>query len=280
MLQHPAILDLNGVNRAQDRSPLWHWRRFMTDRVARLETPVLRAVDAVQVENSWMLKHVRQVTDGHGTDVRFAAPGVDTTVFQPDPAITEMPGYILAVGRMADPRKNHMLLLRSYKALCANMDNPPRLALAGPDVPTPEFSAETDRLGLSKHIDIHTLLPRDALARLFRGAVAYVSTSDEEGFGITIIEAMASGIPPVATRSGGPQDIIDDGVDGFLVDLGDAETLANRLHRVITSPELRSSMAAAARLKVLARYDRDVAAEAFVEVIETLLAKSGKQAPS
>ena len=246
------------------------WRREMTRRVRRLDDLALGSVDAVQVENNWMLDHCCRYVKT-GTDVRFAAPGVDTNVFRPAEESPAVPCYVLSGGRMSDPRKRHMLLLEAYRLLCKRMDQPPRLALAGPDGPTKEFEARAREVGLWDRIDLHIFPDLRGLAKLYRNAAAFVLASDEEGFGVTVVEAMASGTPTVSTRSGGPNDIIEDGTDGFLVDRDDAGALADRLHRLTADPSLNASMRASARDKALERYSENATAQNFIDVFDLLL---------
>ena len=258
------------------RGAVGMWRRRMTRRIRALDDHVLRNVDAVQVENNWMLEHCRAQCSKPGVDLRLAAPGVDSDQFYPLEDRPELPGYILSVGRMADPRKRHMLLLEAYGLLTERMDPAPRLALAGPDEPTREFETRARELGLRDRIDIHTFPEKTELTRIYRGATAFVLASDEEGFGVTVVEAMASGTPPISTRSGGPDDIIDDGQDGFLVGRDDAEALADRMARVTSDPDLNRRLSHNARQKVEARYSERSAANAFVQVFDGFLINSRK----
>ena len=271
-LQVATLIDVER-RRLIDRwtGPVGAWRRRMTRRIRALDDSVLRQVDAVQVENNWMLGHCRDACEKPGVDLRFAAPGVDAGVFHPLETRPALPGYLMTVGRMSDPRKRHMLLLEAYRVLCARMAAPPRLLLAGPDGPTPEFEANAREWGLWDRIDIHVFPEKAELARLYREAAAFVLASDEEGFGVTVIEAMASGVPPVSTRSGGPDDIIEDDIDGYLVDRDDAEALAGRLFDVSSDRELNLRMGAKARAKVLDRYSEDAASAAFIAVFDDLL---------
>lgn len=247
------------------------WRRRMTRRIRALDDHVLAHVDAVQVENRWMLEHCQAHCGKPGVDLRFAAPGVDAELFHPDDERPKLPGRILSVGRMSDPRKRHMLLLEAYRLLSQRMNPAPRLALAGPGRPTEEFEARARELGLWDCIDIHVFPEKTELARIYREASAFVLASDEEGFGVTVTEAMASGTPPVSTRSGGPDDIIDDGEDGFLVDRNDAAALADRMMRITSDRSLNLRLSENARRKVERRYSEQIAAKAFVEVFDKLL---------
>jgi glycosyltransferase involved in cell wall biosynthesis len=75
-----------------------------------------------------------------------------------------------------------------------------------------------------------------------------------EGFGIAYLEAMSLGRPCIAGRHGGPPEIIDDGVDGFLVEHGSVDQLASRLTALYDQPALCSEMGARAARKVRERY--------------------------
>lgn len=239
-----------------------------------METRALRAMSAVQVENPWMERHVRDVTEGRAVDIRFAPPGIDETLFHPVVG-PRRGGYFLSVGRMGDPRKNHRMLLDAYVRLRARLPDCPRLVLAGPDMP-PDWMTRiiADR---SLPVEIVHRPETSTLADLYRHADAFVLASDEEGFGVTVVEAMASGRPPVSTRSGGPDAIITDGRDGFLVDRDDAETLAGRLYRIATEPNLADALGREARATAEARYGEQAAGAAFVDAIEAVLERGRGQ---
>ena len=74
--------------------------------------------------------------------------------------------------------------------------------------------------------------PVDDLAPAYTGAYAALNFSASESFSLTCQDASAFGLPLIATRSGGPQEIVDDGVTGFLVPVGDVDAMADRLERL------------------------------------------------
>ena len=124
----------------------------------------------------------------------------------------------------------------------------------------------------------HIPCPETAqLVKLYQQATAFALSSDEEGLGVVILEAMACGVPVVATRCGGPDGIITDGKDGFLVPLDDATVMANRLALLCTDAAMNKQMGRAARDTIEARYTDDVAGAAFVDVWDKLLHKAAKR---
>ena len=95
---------------------------------------------------------------------------------------------------------------------------------------------------------------QEDVARFFAVFDAFVLSSVNEGTPVVAIEALAAARPVVATRVGGVPDVVTEGVDGFLVEPGDVEALAERLERLARDPELRGAMGEAGRARVLPRY--------------------------
>jgi phosphatidylinositol alpha 1,6-mannosyltransferase len=93
----------------------------------------------------------------------------------------------------------------------------------------------------------------DHLARIFASLDVFVHSGCHETFGQTIQEAAASGLPVVAPAVGGPVDLVQDGVTGYLVPPGDARALTAATARLVADPEMRATQGLAARERVLAR---------------------------
>jgi glycosyltransferase involved in cell wall biosynthesis len=99
----------------------------------------------------------------------------------------------------------------------------------------------------------------------------FALSSDEEGLGIVILEAMACAIPVVATKCGGPDGIITDGKDGYLIPLGQAETMANKLIKLLLDFELNKRVGASARQTIVERFEENVAGNVFVDMWDKLV---------
>lgn len=252
------------------------WRKSMTEITDRMDDRALRHVDAIQVMNPWMLEYARELNAGRDVDLRYAPPGVDAELFHPiDRQAPMKDAYILCVGRLSDPRKNTDLLLEAYAQLPEALRNEVRLVLAGSSGPPESFWSRADALGVRGRISFVERPELDALVRLYQDASVLASPSDEEGFGVVVIESMACGVPVISTRSGGPDGIISDGDDGYLVPLNDAAAMSSRLLQLLQDPHHNLQMGVRARQTIERRYDERVAGEAFIDIWERMAHKAG-----
>gem|GEM_PF-660490 len=253
---------------------VWHW--VMTRITNKMDDRALRSVDAVQVENNWMQEYATKMGSAHGTWVRFAPPGVDAELFHPVyqrlySGMTDR--YILSVGRFDDPRKNIGLLLEAYALMRFSMPDPPRLLLAGAGDPGPVFWQRVGELHLEDSVSFHLRPTREQLVRYYQQALCFTLSSDEEGFGVVIAEAMACAVPVVATRCGGPESLIVENVNGFLVPMGNALMLCNRMQLLAQNMSLNEQMGIAGRHTVETRFTQELAGEAFLDTYRQLLQK-------
>jgi glycosyltransferase involved in cell wall biosynthesis len=98
---------------------------------------------------------------------------------------------------------------------------------------------------------------QDDVAPYYEAIDALLLPSANEGTPVSVIEALAAERPTVATRVGGVPDVVREGVDGYLVDVGDADTLAERLVELAGDPDKRDAMGREGRRRVLERYAVD-----------------------
>lgn len=251
------------------------WRRGINRFTDRLDRKALQTVDAIQVENPWMLDYAREVNMGRKAIIRYAPPGVDAERFRPATARDlRTDPYILCVGRLDDPRKNISLLLEAYAGLPDVLKQTARLVLAGSAGPGPAFWARVKELGLSSRVEFVPFPDPETLLRLYQAAAVFALSSDEEGLGVVILEAMACAIPVVSTRSGGPDGIITEGQDGFLVPLNDAKAMATRIETLLNSPQYNIAMGDKARITIENCYDERVTGVVFMEMWDRLLSSS------
>ena len=96
-------------------------------------------------------------------------------------------------------------------------------------------------------------------------------TSRTEGFSLVAVEAMASGLPVIATRCGGPEEIVTDGVDGLLVPCDDVDALVLAIQRLIGDRVLREGLAARARECAVSRFDLDSMVTSYEALYDSVL---------
>ena len=122
------------------------------------------------------------------------------------------------------------------------------------------------------HVTVLEPLPREQLLGLYRDADVFVLPTRREGFPIVVLEAMASGLPVVATPVGAIPDAIRDGEDGLIIPVGDAGALTEALRRLLVDPDLRRHMGESGRRRVEEVYSREVVIRQLEELYRSLLA--------
>jgi len=116
--------------------------------------------------------------------------------------------------------------------------------------------AEVDRLGLHEHVLFAGF--RDDVAAMYRLMDVFVLPSWREGMPVTIIEAMASGLPVVATDIRGCREEVVDGVTGYIVPRQDAAALGQAILRLASDPDLARRLGEAGRQRAVAEYDESM----------------------
>ena len=124
--------------------------------------------------------------------------------------------------------------------------------------------------GLGSRIVITGELPIEDVQRWYQRLTIYAFTSRNEGFGLTLIEAMAAGAALVASRAGAAELVVEDGVTGVLVPPGDVDALVAALEPLMRDPTLSVAMGAGGRERVLANFSLDAEAGRIVEVYQTV----------
>jgi glycosyltransferase involved in cell wall biosynthesis len=138
--------------------------------------------------------------------------------------------------------------------------------------PTSEVLSGLSNRPIAGKVKVLGLKGGAELAALYRNAKLLIVSSDEEGLGIVILEAMACGIPVVSTRCGGPETAVVDGVTGFLTPPGDVAALSDSTLRLLGDPELRKRFGRAGVDRVREFFSAEVVGKTFVNLYEGILA--------
>jgi colanic acid/amylovoran biosynthesis glycosyltransferase len=197
--------------------------------------------------------------------------GVDPERF-PYRAPTAKPDvfHLLCVARLA-PVKGHRILFAAMERLVLE-GRRLRLTLAGdgPDRPALERDAAT--WGLDELVHFEGWTGQERLRELYRDADLFVLPSFAEGIPVVLMEAMAAGVPCVASAVCGVPELIHDGVEGLLVAPSDDEGLAAAIARLMDCPDLRCWLSLAAREKIVSEYNLESNAGALASILARRLA--------
>ena len=178
------------------------------------------------------------------------------------------PGSVLFLGRLGPGKGSYDLLNAAARVAATRPDL--RLLLGG-DGEVAEVRVRAEELGIADHVELLGWVRGEDKERLLATAVLYVLPSYNEGLPVSVLEAMAAGLPILTTPVGGIPEAVTDGVEGFLVEPGDVRTLADRLERLLADPDLARRMGVAARHKVEAAFS----ANAVVPQLEAMYAAMG-----
>lgn len=159
--------------------------------------------------------------------------------------------HILFLGRL-DPRKGVYELLDAIAIM--RLQIPVVLTIAG-DGDRRDIQARINALRLADVVEFTGWVVGSEKTKVYADACVYVLPSYAEGLPLAIIEAMAAGLPIVATNVGGIPDVVEDGVNGILVKPRDVTSLAAALIALLRDPELRRKMGQFSRQRVLTEFD-------------------------
>lgn len=156
--------------------------------------------------------------------------------------------------------------LKALKLIAAAM---PSLRLISFGAEQPDF-----RLPLPRFTEFHHRPPQEKLRELYAQCDVWLCGSNVEGFHLPPLEAMACRCPVVSTRVGGPMDIIEEGVNGHLVDVKDVDALADRALRVLSLPEEEWQKMSDAACRTATRFTWDDATDLFEKALELAIERN------
>jgi mannosyltransferase len=134
-----------------------------------------------------------------------------------------------------------------------------------------DLKSRIEAAGLQSRVVITGELPIEDLPRWYQRLTVYAFTSRNEGFGLTLIEAMAAGAALVASRAGAAELVVEDGVSGVLTPPGDADALVTALEPLMRDPDSAAAMGARARKRVVEQFSLDAEANRIAEIYRTLV---------
>jgi glycosyltransferase involved in cell wall biosynthesis len=190
--------------------------------------------------------------------------GVDLDHFRPALRDRDAGPPVIGCTARLHRKNDHATLLRAFARLSARWPEA-RLLLVGRGPEQSRLQALADALGVSPRV--HLLGEQPDVAPYLAQMDLYVQTSVAEGMPNSVLEAMATGLPVVATAVGGTPEVVADGETGFLVAPGDPSALADAIARLLADPRLAEAFGRAGRARVEAHFGEKV----MLQRVEALL---------
>jgi len=224
---------------------------------------------ARELEEDYGARHVEMIPNGIAPSDAFSAgqnakAGNDAET-------------VLFVGRLRT-RKAAAVLVEAFAAVVRERPRA-RLVLLGDGEQRTALEAQIARLALGASVDLAGAVPRAATAEWLRRADVFCLPSTYEGFPLAIHEAMAEGLPVVATHVAGVPEAVEDGVSGLLVPLEDDRALAAALLALLGDPERRRAFGDRGRALLAERFAIDAICARHLQLFARL-ANTGRPSPA
>lgn len=242
---------------------LWQWRLKLAKRIIVLSSAQARLFPELDYK-------VTTIPTGTNLQLFRTVPALDRAVFG-----LKADDVVVASVAQLVPVKGHREIVQAFKNI---EDKVPHLKLLFAGKGSPEYAQELqqmiDNLGLTGKIQL--LGPRNdipALLKMCDGNILATRSTMKEGFGAAIIEAFAAGIPVISTRTGGPEDIITPGLNGWLIDAEGVTAIENALLELYNDSAKRKEMGAHALQAAQQKYDVATMLAAYTRVYEAIAKK-------
>lgn len=181
--------------------------------------------------------------------------------------------YVASVARL-HPVKDHRTLLEAFSHV-AQIASDVDLLLVGDGPLRSELEQQASALGIASRVCFTGL--RDDVPDILAAIDVFTLSSLSEAASITLLEAMAAGVPVVVTDVGGNGEIIRDGLDGLLTPRGDARALADALTKVLSNRPFAVSLGRSGAERVSSRYQLNRTIERYLKMYQQLAGSDGRR---
>lgn len=224
---------------------------------------------AVSLERLYRIQPCRVILNGIPTD-RYARPQIPRKHWRAREGFCDEDVLFVCAARFA-PQKNHALLLKAFAQGPASDPNA-HLVLVGDGALREQTEQQAGALSLARQV--HFLGLRTDIPDVLGAMDVFVLSSDYEGNPLSVMEAMASGLPVVSTGVGGVSDLVQSGKEGLIVRPRDIQGLSDAMVSLLRNREARESLGMAAAQRARENFDMSTMVQAYEEVYENLLGDS------
>jgi glycosyltransferase involved in cell wall biosynthesis len=221
---------------------------------------------ALSLERLYGVRRCRVISNGIPTDC-YACPRTPRSDWRTTQGFADEDVLFVCVARFA-PQKNHALLVKAF-AQGPAADPKAHLVLVGEGILREGLEEQAKNLGLDDRV--HFLGLRTDIPDVLGAMDVFVLSSDWEGNPLSVIEAMASGLPIVSTDAGGVPKLFESGKEGFIVPRGDVQVLANSMAYLLRDQEARQSFGRAAARRAKENFDVSTMVQAYEELYDNLV---------
>jgi len=268
LLKHASVLHTvhNLAEREIEAGMRWIQRRAFNHGVV----PVAVAEEvALSLKRLYGIQRCRVISNGIPTD-RYACAQTSRKEWRAREGFEDDDVLFVSVARFA-PQKNHALLLKAFAQGPASVPKA-HLVLVGEGVLREQLEEQAKSLGLASQV--HFLGLRTDIPDVLRAMDVFVLSSDYEGNPLSVMEAMAAGLPVVTTAAGGVPDLLEHGRQGLIVPLGNVQVLSIAMSLLVEDREHRQSLGRAAARRARENFDVSTMVRAYEELYEDLLDRS------
>lgn len=244
----------------QEIEPRARWLQRLAYKRGVIPVAVAREV-AVSLERLYGIGACRVVWNCIPTSL-YASPQTPRAIWRAKQGFSDEDILFLCVARFA-PQKNHALLLNAFAKGPAS-DAHAHLVLAGEGLLRARLQRQVNELGLTGRV--HFLGLRRDIPDVLGASDVFTLSSDWEGNPLSVIEAMAAGLPIVSTAVGGVPELLQDGKEGFIVEPGGVEHLAEAMMLLLKNAGLRRAMGTAASTRAKEKFDVSAMVRAYEEL--------------
>jgi glycosyltransferase involved in cell wall biosynthesis len=200
--------------------------------------------------------------------------GIDPDAFQPGMGKSEAgPFRLITVGRLVPVKGYHVLI--AALALLKERGRRAQWCVVGDGPDRPSLEAHVAASGLSADVVFEGACNQDRVKELYDQADAFVLSSFAEGVPVVLMEAMAMGVPSIATNITGVPELLTHGVHGLLVTPSDEEQLADAIVTLMDDPEMRARFAREGRAKVARDFNLQRNTEMLSDIFKRRLQAGG-----
>ena len=223
----------------------------------------LRRADVVLSTSHCMARETSRYT---AKSIRVTPFGVDMRRFAPLAAVKPA-AFVMGNVKTLKECYGIDTLIRSFALVCRrNPGLDTRLLIAGTGPDRELLEALCVELGVRERVDFLGFIPNEQLPGVYAQFDVAVSLSREESFGVVAVEAMSCQCPVVTSDAEGFQEVVADGVTGFVVPKDNPQAAADAIQKFIDDPQLRQTMGETGRRRVAERYDWEQNVDTMMEI--------------